>query len=95
MEPGTGDKYLLYKQRIVFSLLRAAARVGVRLGMPLKQMALLQEMACFREARLTQGMKLDAIAELFDKSLRTVSSLNHQTQLLTTLPDTLSTTVLS
>jgi len=72
------DQRLAYKQRLVFSLLRAAARVGLRLGMPMKQMRELLFMAYFREAREEQGLKLDEIARLFDKSLRTVSSLNHR-----------------
>ncbi|MEE2829572.1 MAG: hypothetical protein VX498_10320, partial [Myxococcota bacterium] len=37
-----------------------------------------QEMAYFREARSVHGMKLEQIALLFEKSLRTVSSLNRR-----------------
>jgi len=74
----TGQPKGISSQRLVFSLLRAAARLGLRLGLPLKDMTQLQEMAYFREARIVRDMKLEQVAELFDKSLRTVSSLNHR-----------------
>jgi hypothetical protein len=75
-DPGAG--FFEYKQRVVYSLLRAAARVGLRLGLPLGQMGELMQMAYFQEARERQDLKLDAIAALFGKSLRTVSSLHHR-----------------
>jgi len=70
----TFDQLLIYKHRVVFSLLRASARVGLRLGLPVKQMRELMNLAYFREAREEQDLKLDEIAHLFDTSLRTVSS---------------------
>jgi hypothetical protein len=70
--------FLEYKQRVVYALLKGAARVGVRLRLPLKQVTALLQMAYFEEARNTEGMKLEAIADLFSKSLRTVSSLNRR-----------------
>lgn len=76
-ESPTGG-FLELKQRVTYSLLRAAARVGLRSGLPLKQMVSLMQLAYFREAREEQGHTLDAIAELFGRSLRTVSTLHHQ-----------------
>lgn len=73
-----GAGFLEYKQRIVFSLLRAAARVAMRLGLPLDQMVGLCRMAYFEEAREEAKLDLGTIAELFGKSLRTVSSLHNQ-----------------
>ena len=73
-EPG----FLEYKQRIVYSLLRAAARVGLRLRLPLDQMTDLMRMAFFQEAREANGLELGQIAALFGKSLRTVSSLHNR-----------------
>ena len=70
----TFDQLLAYKHRVVFSLLRASARVGLGLGLPVKQMRELMNLAYFREAREEQDLKLDEIARLFDTSLRTVSS---------------------
>ena len=66
------------KQRVVYSLMRAAARVGVRVRMPLKQASSLLQMAWFQEAREARGLTLDAIADLFGTSLRTVSTLHHR-----------------
>lgn len=71
-----GNGFLEYKQRVVYSLLRAAARVGLKLLLPLGTMETLLQMACFQEARERQGHRLDAIADLFGKSLRTVSTLH-------------------
>ena len=76
MAPNGG--FLELKQRVTYSLLRAAARVGLRSRLSLKQMVSLMQMAYFREAREEQGHTLDAIAEVFGKSLRTVSTLHHQ-----------------
>lgn len=70
--------FLEVKQRIVYSLLRAAARVGLRLKVPIDTVEALLQMAYFQEARERHGLKLDAIAELFGKSLRTVSTLHHR-----------------
>ena len=70
--------FLEYKQRIVYSLLRAAARVGLRLRLPLDQLTDLLRLAVFEEAREAKGLDLAQIAALFGKSLRTVSSLHHQ-----------------
>jgi hypothetical protein len=67
--------FVQYKHRLLFSLLRAAARVGLRFRMPLHQMELLLQMAYFEQARERQGLTLDAISDLFGKSLRTVSTL--------------------
>jgi transcriptional regulator with XRE-family HTH domain len=75
-QPGAG--FYGYKQRIVFSLLRAAVRVAQRLDVPLDQLVGLLEMAAFREAREQQGLELAEIAGRFGKSLRTVSSLNRR-----------------
>jgi transcriptional regulator with XRE-family HTH domain len=70
--------FLEYKHRVVYSLLRAAVRVGFRLHLPLAQMVDLLEMAFFQEARETRGLELAAIAGLFGKSLRTVTTLNQR-----------------
>jgi hypothetical protein len=64
------------EQRLVFSLLRAAARVGLRFELSLKDVRSLLDMAYFREARVEQGMKLQDIGDLFDRSLRSVASLH-------------------
>lgn len=76
-DDGAGG-FLEYKQRVVYSLLRAAARIGLRLGLPLAQIGDLLQMAYFQEAREQRDLKLDAIAELFGKSLRTVSALHRR-----------------
>jgi hypothetical protein len=47
--------FLEYKHRVVYSLLRAAVRVGFRLHLPLSQMVDLLEMAFFQEARETRA----------------------------------------
>lgn len=73
-----GSGFLQYKQRIAYSLFRAAARIGLKLGLPLDQMTQLFRMAYFEEARETHKLDLGAIADLFGKSLRTVSSLHNQ-----------------
>jgi hypothetical protein len=70
--------FLEYKHRVVYSLLRAAVRVGFRLHLPLSQMVDLLEMAFFQEARETQGLELAAIAKLFGRSLRTITTLNQR-----------------
>jgi hypothetical protein len=70
--------FLEYKQRIVYSLLRAAARVGLRLKLPLDQVTDLMRMAYFQEARERNGLELGDIAALFGKSLRTVASLHQR-----------------
>ena len=70
--------FLEYKHRVVYSLLRAAVRVGFRLHLPLAQMVDLLEMAFFQEARETRGLELAAIAKLFGRSLRTVTTLNQR-----------------
>lgn len=67
-----------YKHRLVYSLFRAAARVGLRLQVPLDQMSSLLEMAYFEEARERHGFELERIAQVFGKSLRTVSSLHRR-----------------
>jgi len=72
------DGFVRYKSRLVFSLMRAAARFGLRFGMPLGRMVELLQMAYFREARERGGRDLGTIAEVFGKSLRTVSSLNRR-----------------
>lgn len=77
MDDGS-SAFLEYKQRLVYSLLRAAARVALRLRLPIGQLSSLLQMAYFQEARAEQGLKLDTIAELFGKSLRTVSTLHHR-----------------
>jgi hypothetical protein len=70
--------FLEYKQRLVYSLLRAAARVGLRLKLPLDQMTDLTRLAYFQEARERNGLELGQIAALFGKSLRTVATLHQQ-----------------
>lgn len=70
--------FLEYKHRVVYSLLRAAVRVGFRLHLPLSQMVDLLEMAFFQEARETRGLELAAIARLFGRSLRTITTLNQR-----------------
>lgn len=77
VDDGAGE-FLEYKQRLVYSLLRAGARVALRLRLPLGQFEKLLQMAYFQEARAEQGLRLDVIAELFGKSLRTVSTLHHR-----------------
>lgn len=67
-----------YKSRVVYSLLRLVARIGIRLRLPLDQVGFLLKMAYFQEARDDQGLELEPIAELFGKSLRTVSTLHRQ-----------------
>lgn len=73
-----GAGFLEYKQRIAYSLFRAAARIGLRLGLDLDQMVSLFRMAYFEEARERSGLDLAEIADVFGKSLRTVSSLHNQ-----------------
>ena len=70
--------FLEYKHRVVYSLLRAAVRVGFRLHLPLAQMVDLLEMAFFQEARETRGLELAQIARLFGRSLRTITTLNQR-----------------
>src|SRR5436190_3187854 len=70
--------FLEYKHRVVYSLLRAAVRVGFRLHLPLSQMVDLLEMAFFQEARETRGLELAQIAKLFGRSLRTITTLNQR-----------------
>lgn len=70
--------FLEYKSRVVFSLLRIVARIGIRLRLPLGHVGHLLKMAYFEEAREQQGLELESIAQLFGKSLRTVSTLNRQ-----------------
>ncbi len=65
-----------FKQRVVYSLFRGAARVGLRLSMPLGQMEDLLRLAYFREARVERGMLLPDVARVFGKSLRTVASVS-------------------
>lgn len=76
--PTAKSSFLAYKQRVLYSLFRAAARLGVRLAMPLDQMVELFRMAYFQEAREQQGLELEPISRLFGKSLRTVSSLHRR-----------------
>ncbi len=73
-DPGAG--FYEYKQRVIYSLFRAAVRIGVRLRVPLDSMLNLFRMAYFHEAREGEGYELAEIADLFGKSLRTVSSLH-------------------
>ncbi len=76
-ERGAGG-FLEYKSRVVYSLLRVVARIGIRLRLPLDKVGFLLKMAYFQEARDGQGLELEPIADLFGKSLRTVSTLNRQ-----------------
>lgn len=79
MNAPTGQSsFLAYKQRVLYSLFRAVARLGIRLTMPLDQMVELFRMAYFQEAREQQGLELEPISRLFGKSLRTVSSLHRR-----------------
>ena len=70
--------FLEYKHRVVYSLLRAAVRVGFRLHLPLSQMVDLLQMASFQEARETRRLDLAAIAALFGKSPRTITTLSQR-----------------
>jgi hypothetical protein len=70
--------FLEYRQRVVYSLFRAVARVGVRLRMPIDEVSALLQMAYFEEAREAQRLDLAGIADLFGKSLRTISSLHNK-----------------
>lgn len=70
--------FLNYKQRIIYSLFRAVSRIGMRLSMPLEPMLKLFQMAYFHEARSERGLGLHEVADLFGKSLRTVSSLHNR-----------------
>ncbi len=70
--------FLNYKHRIIYSLFRAVSRVGMRLSIPLEPMLRLFQMAYFHEARSERGLGLGEVAELFGKSLRTVSSLHNR-----------------
>ena len=78
MTSGTESNFLNYKQRILYSLFRCVSRVALRLSMPLSQMNDLFQMAYFHEAREEKGMGLGDVADLFGKSLRTVSSLHNR-----------------
>ena len=78
MEDHQSADFLRYRQRVIYSLFRAAARVGMRIKMPIDQMESLFQMAYFQEARERQGRELGDIAEIFGKSLRTVSSLHRR-----------------
>jgi len=78
MGQGNAGGFLEYKSRVVYSLLRLVARIGIRLRLPLDQVGFLLKMAYFQEARDEQGLELESIAELFGKSLRTVSTLHKQ-----------------
>lgn len=70
--------FVQYRSRLIYSLMRAAARVGLRLGVRLDHMVSLLQMAYFREARDVRGLELSEVSEIFGKSLRTVSSLNRR-----------------
>ena len=78
MYSGNQSSFLNYKQRILYSLFRCVSRVALRLSMPLSQMNDLFQMAYFHEAREEKGMGLGDVADLFGKSLRTVSSLHNR-----------------
>ncbi|MBX2799357.1 MAG: hypothetical protein KTR31_16905 [Myxococcales bacterium] len=78
MAESDAGAFLELKQRVVYSLLRAATRTALRLRMPLKQLTELVQMAYFQEAREQHGLQLEAIAQLFGRSLRTVSSLHRR-----------------
>ncbi len=75
-DPAEG--FLRWKHRVVYSLLRGAVRVSLRLQLPMDAVVELLRMAYFQEARDVKGLDLAVIAELFGKSLRTVSSLHHR-----------------
>ncbi|GEM_PF-5990920 len=75
-DPATG--FLRWKHRVVYSLLRGAVRVSLRLQLPMDAVVELLRMAYFQEARDVKGLDLAVIADLFGKSLRTVSSLHHR-----------------
>ena len=70
--------FLNYKHRVIYSLFRAVARIGMRLSVPLEPMLRLFQMAYFHEARSERGLGLGEVADLFGKSLRTVSSLHNR-----------------
>ena len=78
MEGNDPGGFLNYKQRILYSLFRCVSRIALKLSMPLSQMNELFQMAYFHEAREVKGMGLGDVADLFGKSLRTVSSLHHR-----------------
>ena len=70
--------FVEYKHRIVYSLFRAAVKVGLRLGLTMNAMVKLLRMAAFEQARQEQGRELAEIAAIFGKSLRTVSGLHRE-----------------
>jgi hypothetical protein len=70
--------FLEYRQRVVYSLFRSVARVGVRLSMPIDEVSSLLQMAYFEEAREARKLDLAGVADLFGKSLRTISSLHNK-----------------
>ena len=78
MEGTDPGSFLNYKQRILYSLFRCVSRISLRLSMPLSQINELFQMAYFHEAREVKGMGLGDVADLFGKSLRTVSSLHNR-----------------
>jgi very-short-patch-repair endonuclease len=63
------------QRRLVFSLLRPAARLGRHLRLPLTTLEELCRLAYFEEVRAHGGATQAEAARLFDRSLRTVASL--------------------
>ena len=63
--------------RVVYGLLRPAARVALAFGIPLKQLRERLQMAYFHEAR-DRGLKLREIADILDVSPRSAALLSKQ-----------------
>lgn len=65
------------QRRLVFSLLRPVARLARRFALPLKAVEELARLAYYAEARRDQTPQAE-VARQFDKSLRTIGSLERQ-----------------
>ena len=61
--------------RVLFTLLEASARLGLKLGATQKQLAESLDMAIFKAAR-QRGLKLDEVASLLEVSMRKASRLS-------------------
>lgn len=64
-------------ERVIYALLRPAARVALTFGVPLKQLRERLQMAYFHEAR-DRGLKLREVADILDVSPRSAALLSKQ-----------------
>lgn len=72
MEDGTDS--LSFSRRVVYSLLRPAARIAAKAGLPLKDFAQLSQLSLY-EVKKGQGLSQREIAEELDVSSRTIDRL--------------------